>query len=79
MNDPSLEASRLGALAEELLDRRRRGERPTVAEYAARYPELAEQVLAFFPALLAVEDLRPGAEGATADEPRPSRAQGGTQ
>ena len=32
-------------LAREYQSRRRRGEHPTPAEYAARYPELAEQIL----------------------------------
>src|SRR4051812_3246083 len=47
------------ALAEEFLARRQAGERPTVEDYAARHPELAERIRAFFPALAAVEDLKP--------------------
>src|SRR5436190_2884975 len=47
------------ALAEEFLARRQAGERPTVEDYAARHPELAERIRAFFPALVAVEDLKP--------------------
>ena len=35
-------------LAEEYLRRRRRGEHPTPAEYAARYPDLAAQILELF-------------------------------
>jgi eukaryotic-like serine/threonine-protein kinase len=60
MNDPSRDPGHVEELAEEFLDRRRRGERPTVAEYAEKYPELAEQIRAFFPALILVEDLKPG-------------------
>ena len=60
LNDPSLDPGPLGDLAEEFLERRQRGERPTVEEYAARYPALAEQIRAFFPALMVVEDLKPG-------------------
>ena len=48
------------ALAEEFLERRRRGERPSLAEYAARYPDLAEEIREFFPVLGLVEDYKPG-------------------
>jgi serine/threonine protein kinase/tetratricopeptide (TPR) repeat protein len=65
LDDPSLEPGPLGDLAEEFLERRQRGERPTVEEYAARFPKLAEQIRAFFPALLVVEDLKPGAADIT--------------
>jgi len=47
------------ALAEEYLKRRRRGERPTRAEYAARYPEHAARILELFPALELIEGLKP--------------------
>src|SRR5262245_32453480 len=65
LDDPSLEQGPLGDLAEDFLERRQRGERPTVEEYAARHPMLAEQIRAFFPALLVVEDLKPGAADVT--------------
>src|SRR5262249_9100921 len=42
------------------LERYRRGERPAATEYAARHPELAEQIRALFPALALMEDVRPG-------------------
>ena len=67
-------------LAEEFLERRRRGERPTVAEYEARHPELAAAIRDLFPALLLMENLGQGSLGipagtvdraaATADSPR---------
>jgi eukaryotic-like serine/threonine-protein kinase len=47
-------------LAEEYLERRRRGERPTLDEYAARYPDLAGEIREFFPVLGLVEDFKPG-------------------
>ena len=47
-------------LAEEFLDRRRRGERPTLEEYATRYPDLAVEIREFFPVLGLVEDFKPG-------------------
>jgi len=46
-------------LADEYLQRRRHGERPTPAEYAARYPELAERILQVFPALEMIERFKP--------------------
>ena len=49
LDDPSLDPGPLGDLAEEFLERRQRGERPTVEEYAARYPALAEQIRASSP------------------------------
>ena len=67
-------------LAEDFLERRRRGERPTVAEYEARHPELAAAIRDLFPALLLMENLGEGSLGvpagtvdraaATADRPR---------
>ena len=39
-------------LAEEFLERRRRGERPSLEEYVARYPDLAEEIRDVFPALV---------------------------
>jgi eukaryotic-like serine/threonine-protein kinase len=49
-------------LAEEFLLRRRRGARPTPAEYATRYPELAQRILELFPALELLEGLKPAPE-----------------
>jgi WD40 repeat protein/serine/threonine protein kinase len=46
-------------LAAEFLERRRRGEHPSPAEYAERHAELAEQILEFFPALEMMEGLKP--------------------
>ena len=49
----------LDRLAEEFVARLRRGERPTVEEYAARHPDLAADVRDTFPVLLAVERAKP--------------------
>jgi eukaryotic-like serine/threonine-protein kinase len=49
-------------LADEYLERRRRGERPTAAEYAARHPELAARILELFPTLDLLEGLKPTPE-----------------
>jgi hypothetical protein len=45
------------ALAEQFLDRLRRGEPASPEEYAEAHPELAGEILAVFPALLMMEDL----------------------
>jgi WD40 repeat protein/serine/threonine protein kinase len=57
MDTSSGERSPVELLAEEFVARKRRGEKPTIPEYAARYPDLAEDIRELFPALLMVEDL----------------------
>src|SRR5262249_27545614 len=52
-------AARLGA---EFLERRRRGERPTIEEYVAGHPDLAAAIRELFPALVMVEGLKPGSD-----------------
>jgi WD40 repeat protein/serine/threonine protein kinase len=47
-------------LAEEFLERRRNGEAPAIAEYVQRFPELADEIRAVFPALLLMEQADPG-------------------
>jgi serine/threonine protein kinase/WD40 repeat protein len=70
MNESLYGQDQVEALAEEFLGRRRQGERPTIAEYAAKYPALADAIRACFPALLLVEDLKPDpAEAAGAPGP----------
>jgi tetratricopeptide (TPR) repeat protein len=54
-----LAEDRIGELAEAFLGRHRRGERPSVEEYAAAHPELAGEIRRLFPALLMMEDLQP--------------------
>ena len=44
-------------LAEEFAERYRQGERPSLAEYTARHPELADQIRELFPALVEMEQL----------------------
>jgi eukaryotic-like serine/threonine-protein kinase len=51
-------------LAEEFIERQRRGEHPTLSEYTRKYPELADAIADLFPALLVMERVKPGAEGA---------------
>src|SRR5262249_28974077 len=52
-------------LAEDFLERTRRGERPTLQDYLERHPELAEQIRDLFPALLMMEDLGESSGGTT--------------
>jgi serine/threonine protein kinase/tetratricopeptide (TPR) repeat protein len=59
MSASSSGADRLGALADEFLERYRRGERPALTEYTARHPELADRIRELFPALEMLEDGRP--------------------
>ena len=54
MSDPDSESDALVRLAEEFAGRHRRGERPSPAEYAEKYPELAGRILDLFPAMVAI-------------------------
>ena len=48
-------------LAQEFLDRCKRGERPAIGEYCQRFPEHAGEIREVFEGLLLVEALKPGA------------------
>jgi serine/threonine-protein kinase len=50
----------LERLAEEFVARHRRGECPLPAEYAERHPQWADRIRTLFPALLLIEQHRPG-------------------
>ena len=52
-------------LAEEFLDRRRRGERPSIDQYASAHPDLADAIREVFPALLMIEEAGGSALDAT--------------
>jgi serine/threonine protein kinase len=65
MTDVAASSITVEALAEEFLERKRKGERPSVAEYLARYPHLAEEIRDVFPVLGLVEDFKPGSGDAT--------------
>ena len=57
--DPGDEArDPLEELAADYAERLRRGERPSVADYQLRHPELAQAISEFFPTVAALEDLR---------------------
>jgi serine/threonine protein kinase len=59
MTESSTDRNPLEKLAEEFVDRYRRGERPALTEYTNRYPALAAEIRDLFPTLLMMEDVRP--------------------
>ena len=65
MNTSSDERNPVELLAEEFLDRKRRGEQPTLREYLERHPDLAAEIRDLFPALLMMEDLGESSGGTT--------------
>jgi eukaryotic-like serine/threonine-protein kinase len=60
MNEPSCEFDPIDDLADAFLERYRRGERPSLSEFTAKHPDLAERIRAVFPALVVLEQI--GAE-----------------
>src|SRR5438128_11102362 len=58
--DSSSDRDPVERLAEEFLERRRRGENASIDDYAERYPEWAERIREVFPALEMMERLKPG-------------------
>ena len=55
-------------LAEEFLERHRRGERPAIAEYIERHPEWADEIREVFPALVMMERLKPTPDDLTGSD-----------
>ena len=73
MTDSSDTRDPVEILAEEFLQRRRSGERPTVTEYAEAHPEWADRIHSLFPTLMMLEGLKsetqsPSGSGRTARE-----------
>jgi serine/threonine protein kinase/WD40 repeat protein len=67
---PSSDSSRdslLERLAEEFVERHRRGEHPALSEYTDRHPDLAAEIRDLFPALVQIEHLKPVAGDLTGD------------
>ncbi len=67
MSEPELtsgaDRNPIEVLAEEFVERRRRGECPSFSEYTRKYPDLAEAIADLFPALVVMERVKPRAEG----------------
>ena len=59
------------SLVEEFLERQQRGEQPTIEEYEAKHPELAEELRELLEAVAVVRDLKPGSRDATGSLDRP--------
>jgi serine/threonine protein kinase/WD40 repeat protein/tetratricopeptide (TPR) repeat protein len=49
----------LEQLAEDFVERHRRGEHPALSEYISRHPDIAAEIRDLFPALIQVEKLKP--------------------
>ncbi len=62
MADADPDRDPLELLAAEFTERQRRGEAPSVADYADRHPELADQIRELFPTIAAVERLKARSE-----------------
>ncbi len=48
----------LEALAEDFMERQRRGENPSVSEYVAKHPDLADEIRELFPTIASMERLK---------------------
>jgi serine/threonine protein kinase len=67
----------LEVLAEDFVERHRRGERPSLSEYTDRHPELADAIHELFPALVKPEPLEPASDAVTGPfAAQPPRARG---
>ncbi|MBN1344732.1 MAG: serine/threonine protein kinase [Phycisphaerae bacterium] len=58
MADPGSQRDPVEILADEFIERHRQGERPTIDEYAERYPDLADDIRELFPTIAAMEGLK---------------------
>ena len=66
MTDQASDREPLEKLAEQFAARCRRGEGPSLSEYAQKHPELADEIRDLFPVLAALEDVRPADGGSDA-------------
>jgi tetratricopeptide (TPR) repeat protein len=58
MSTDQAEHDPVEALAAEFMERQRRGENPSIEDYARRYPELADEIRDLFPTIAALEGLK---------------------
>src|SRR5580700_4933401 len=58
----SSERDLVEVLAEEFVQRHRRGERPALTEYTDRFPDRADEIRDLFPALVVMEQLKPAGD-----------------
>lgn len=59
INESSDSLDPVDLLADDFMDRRRRGEHPTIDEYCKQHPDLAEEIREVFPALAVMENIAP--------------------
>ncbi len=59
MSESTADRNPFERLAEEFAERLRRGEHPAIADYVARYPELADDIRELFPEIALVEQHKP--------------------
>lgn len=71
MNTSETERNPVEVLAEEFIERIRRGEKPTIEEYLEQHPELKDNILELFPAIAAMENLRLQKEGTSSGQASP--------
>ncbi len=62
MADPNAERDPLEVLATEFIERLRSGQQPSISEYVAHHPDLAEDIKGLFPAIVATERLKASRE-----------------
>jgi serine/threonine protein kinase/WD40 repeat protein len=63
MIDPQTQRNPVEEMAEEFLERYRRGERPALTEYTQKHPELSDKIRELFPALVMLEEVGPQEAG----------------
>jgi serine/threonine protein kinase/WD40 repeat protein/tetratricopeptide (TPR) repeat protein len=59
IDNPSQVRDPVEVLAEEFVERRRRGDVPSLKEYVDRYPDLADEIREVFPALVVMDEIDP--------------------
>ncbi len=67
MTDTATSEERFSALADEFVERHRLGQQPSVEGYAAAHPDLAAEIRRAFPALMMMEEFKPGSGDVTGD------------
>ena len=65
MSEPDDERDPLEVLAAEFVERQRKGQCPSISEYAVKHPELAAEIEEFFPTIAALEELKSHKEEAS--------------
>jgi serine/threonine protein kinase len=76
MNDPNSGPDLLNDLANDFAERYRRGERPGLTEYTAKYPELAAEIRDLFPAMAVIEELGSVAAGPPVSDAKTATSDG---